>query len=168
MDNQQVTKEEIGWLAGIIDGEGTVGMYYQNKKKYHTINPSIEIVNTDPSILNKIMFILVRLDCTPYIQTKKHNVKLNPNWKLSYNLKIQKQIKLRRLIPIILPYLTGIKKYKADLILQFLLSRMNKGKPSNKDYTEYEHKLIDEFRNLRDYTLDTFNGEDIVQAYLKE
>ena len=31
MGNQQVTREEIGWIAGFIDGEGYLGIYmYRN------------------------------------------------------------------------------------------------------------------------------------------
>lgn len=149
MDNQQVTEVELAWLAGIIDGEGCVGMYNQNKRKgYHTVSPAIEIVNTDTELIEKVLDILIRLDCKPYIRGKNHNVKRKRTWKLAYNLKLQRMGKLLILLPRVIPYMTGIKRVKAEIMFQFILSRAGK----RTYYSEYELQLIDDFNSATSET----------------
>lgn len=69
MDNPQVTDFELGWLIGIIDGEGCFSLN-ENKSwggKYTYIIPSITIVNTKDEIIDKASSILKRLGIPTYV-----------------------------------------------------------------------------------------------------
>ena len=61
MGNQQATEAEIGWLAGIIDGEGHIGLSNQNSKKVRSVRVDLQIVNTDIKLIEKLVNILRKM-----------------------------------------------------------------------------------------------------------
>ena len=56
MGNQQ--ERHFGWLAGIIDGEGTITFQTYKHHNHIRITPFICIVNTDMKIINECNRIL--------------------------------------------------------------------------------------------------------------
>jgi len=101
-----------GYLSGLIDGEGWVGMTRSISKKSGNYNyvPSIVIGNTHKSILDTKEEIGVGNICFRKSKNKKHkNVFI---WTLSSN-------PIRAILPQIIPHLK-IKKKQAELICQYL------------------------------------------------
>ena len=50
-----ITLADLGWLAGIIDGEGTVSLSHGSNRSPHL---RVSIYNGDPAILDKVHAIL--------------------------------------------------------------------------------------------------------------
>ena len=53
-----VTDKDLGWLAGLFDGEGSICLQRAGKYKY----PRIDIVNTERKLLEKAQAILDQLE----------------------------------------------------------------------------------------------------------
>lgn len=56
MDNQQVTQADLGWLGGIIDGEGSIAVRWG--RKINQFSPRLQIYNTNPIIIQRCCNIL--------------------------------------------------------------------------------------------------------------
>src|SRR3990167_8672784 len=78
-DNQQAKATEIekAWLAGIIDGEGSVRIDYPRIQKAGQRNgsaqPGIVITNTDWAIIEKSVDICQRIGVSPHVTTRRPN-----------------------------------------------------------------------------------------------
>lgn len=101
--------EQIAYLAGIIDGEGTfyIGQEAKNCKSF---NSRIVVVNTSKSLIDWIHFTFGGM---VYSRT---NTK-NPNWKVKYEW-VCKKSEILLLCDMILPYLV-CKKKQAEIMIEF-------------------------------------------------
>lgn len=73
MDNQQLSSQyNIGWLAGIIDGEGCFQIAKQKRpNKTFYFRPQIVIGNTNVAIIENISKIAKELELPYYILTRE-------------------------------------------------------------------------------------------------
>lgn len=139
VDNQQATpsEAEIAWLAGIIEGEGSLGLNASKRKdrssvKIHVV---VRIYNTDAGIISKCVEILKGLNVGHYIQERNLGPTLKINGK-DYKARdpiLEIQVKKFQdayiLLQKIRPWMFGDKHLRASLMLQFLerrLERINK------------------------------------------
>lgn len=142
---REVKPEDIGWLAGIIDGEASITF---NKRRPETVNTnsivySIHIVNSDPMLIDKCMRIITQFDDgvgkEPLRLYKKNYkpgvVKSN---KPCYHIQIWRQGMLINLLEAVTPHLTE-KHLKAAKLLNFL--------KSHKKGTWYRDK-VDDYLNF--------------------
>jgi len=119
MDNQQVTDLELGWLAGIIDGEGSISMrVWPYKNKIHFV-VSIAVCNSSVELLNKVVDICSRLDVT-WHWTKKPRPE---NFLQCWDIETKKISHCHRILNHILPLLTS-KYEKAKLLQAFCIRRL--------------------------------------------
>ncbi len=102
-----LSSEEIGYIAGIIDGEGSLEIVGERTKRTYYYNPRMKITNTD---LRLMLWLKERLGgsfCSPKIcqsqRRKRYDYTLCSNG-------------LRLLLPKVLPYLV-IKAECANLLL---------------------------------------------------
>lgn len=137
MDNPQATDAELGWLAGIIDGEGWLGMSIETEHWYRigqntrqkSIKVEIKVTNCDPEIVVKTAQIMQKLGVNPYIRQPK--VELKANHKIHYEASTKRMAPVQRILQAIRPYLVGSKAERADLILRFIeLRQANPGVPN--------------------------------------
>jgi hypothetical protein len=113
------TVSELGWLAGIADGEGC--FYLALCKEGTKIKAAFAIANTNELIMKaakRIVSDLIgrekRYTILPYI--KKQGRGLNkPTW----SLQVSKQSELEMLCKALLPYLEG-KKHQAQTMLDYV------------------------------------------------
>lgn len=49
-----MTNEEIAWIAGIIEGEGTFGLRHNGRKTSKKLYPFLEIDMTDKDVIEKL------------------------------------------------------------------------------------------------------------------
>ena len=166
--NQQVRLDELAWLAGVIDGEGTINITKKlgSKKRARKDGTRkmnywvfLQVTNTNEQLILKVIEIMKKLNANPYVWEKKDTDK----WKKAYQLSLQRMVKVKRVVEKINPYLIA-KKRQAELVLKFIdsrLSKFQKGKGKTNPYTEEEMKWINEIKrlnhrgNLRDYMPDT-------------
>lgn len=135
-DNQQQTPTdgEIGWLAGIIEGEGSISLscWIRSKNSKPKIGTEIRIYNTDAGIIKKIVDILERLDCGYYINERQQKpMKTAEGSKYGgidpmLTICIKTLPEAYKLGKIIQPWLYGDKADRLDLMLQYLSRRLKK------------------------------------------
>jgi hypothetical protein len=171
MGNQQATDAELGWLAGIIDGEGWLGMSVETEHWYrlgyntrqYSIKVEIKVTNCDPEIIVKTSQIMQTIGVNPYI--RQPAVELKPNHKIHFEASIKRMAPVQRILLAIRPYLVGSKAERADLILRFIQLRTDnpgianpayadnargrRGPRTIKPYTEEEMHLVDQCRALQ-------------------
>ena len=109
---------ELAWLAGIIDGEGSVGVY---KTTQGTNIINISIVNSDEKILTKVEEILKRINV--FYCKYEHNNKKPKGYsktKPCYVITVRRKDEALFLAEIIEPFLVGAKKESILKMIVFL------------------------------------------------
>jgi len=148
MDNQQETLKvnlfELGWFAGFVDGEGAVGITKRNRMKrdktpFITYKPHLIITNTEYILIERMMYILDKMDVPYHISEKVENSKSNR--KTYWILSIDGQNRVMKVLPWLTPYLQSCKRHKAGLVMKYCNSR--KAHSRSKDgYTKEELDII--------------------------
>ncbi len=148
MDNQQVTLEELAWLAGIWDGEGSIGV--RLNRKIMQISPRIHVVNSNPKIICKVIEILEKLGVKPYVREKDKGAFPGSEkqvWQVGFDTLKHSKIVLDSLFE----HLVG-KKENAVLLLRFINSRLKNfrinGTNKEKAYTPEELETIAQIYEL--------------------
>lgn len=159
-----ITNEELAWLGGIIDGEGSVSIQATIRKNGNLILvPFITVVNSDQGIIDKCSDILNKLQIKHswYQRKTMVNRKTHDNPEPSTtmirdntcNMRVEKMNRVELLLRATSPFLFGIKKYKAQKVLEFINSRNNglitrneKGQIVRNKYTEEQIKIAGEVR----------------------
>ena len=171
MGNQQATDAELGWMAGIIDGEGWLGMCVGAEQAYrpthhtrqYSVTVDIKVTNCDPEIIVKAAQIMRKIGVNPYI--RQPHVELKVNHKPHYEVSVHRMGPVKRVIDAVLPYLTGTKLERAHLILRFMQlrdinpgtenpayangARGRHGPRTIKPYTAEELDLVEQCRALQ-------------------
>lgn len=186
MGNQHETPTErqLGWFAGILEGEGSLTLNVRNKKWKGWVGIGIDlqlqIVNTDGFIIEECANILRGIIKTeprimergiiPDRMTTDGTVWRQNKPMLIVGISKMNHIKL--VVDTIMPYMIGEKKARARIISKFIERRLtHKGEHTTKGqswYDGYDWALVKEFyqiskgklpekveRLVRDYTQTT-------------
>ncbi len=143
-DNQQVTDIEVGWLAGLIDGEGSFDL-----QSGHQWTPRIMITNTDQRIIDRAVEIIQRLGVGVYVWTQ---TKHNPRHKPIKRLAVRGIKRVHAFLPKIAPALIG-KRDQAEKLLNFTTERLSRPYHTNAD--DLGHRVQAELAVLRKGTSET-------------
>ncbi|MFY9457550.1 MAG: LAGLIDADG family homing endonuclease [Candidatus Spechtbacterales bacterium] len=110
-------KYKYGWLAGVIDGEGTITITRQFRVKSYSYRPEIHITNTNRELLQEASRLIESAT------GKKTNLFATSNGsnRPVYRVRLQDRKSCLKLLKLLLPYLVG-KKYQARVLLDFLSS----------------------------------------------
>jgi hypothetical protein len=138
-DNQQGTIPQIAWLAGLFDGEGSIGIYDRIARgKYTTWSMRLTLTNTNVVMLDHTKALLDKLGLAYYVQeNQKHG---NENWRPRWQMLFTGFSRCWFFLKLIRPHLVG-KAKEADLALEFLDSRMNTPTAST-PYSERDMEII--------------------------
>ena len=163
-----MVETDRAWLAGIIDGEGSLALFTNKVKDGSTkIKPVLNFVNTDMAIINKALSILEEAECTPYIVKRVHK---NTKHKDCVEVKATSTIQIEKWLLLVLPYLFGNKRAKAEILLRFVKRRMSRRAELKRNdlatYTEEDWQDFNEFRSSTT-TRETSIEDDIVSSYTK-
>lgn len=112
------SSEDLAWLAGILDGEGSVCLY---KNKGHYIS-NVVVTNTDDDILTEVERILQSLSIL-YRICSANTAKMvqdKPHLKPCYHITINRQLEQKGLLEYLLPYIRGEKKGKALRLIEWI------------------------------------------------
>ena len=146
MGNQQVTQIEIGWLAGFIDGEGYIGIsQYKTRNRRTSYSCAIQICNTDEAMILKAQKIIQKMGINPYIKADGYKLKNKESHKNVWTLKVHRMNKIIPILETVNPYLTGTKKERGELVLEYCQSRLQSFVPGShyNIMTEREAQIID-------------------------
>lgn len=109
----KLTKEQLGYIAGIIDGEGSICLHkciWKNKNGYF-YRPFVKIANSN---LDMLIWIKDKLNCGSIKKERANTDK----WKAMYILNFSANM-IREFLPILIDCLI-VKKKQALLLLEFL------------------------------------------------
>jgi len=163
-----VTETDRAWLAGIIDGEGSLSLFTNQEKDGSTkIKPVLNFVNTDMAIVNKALSILEEAGCSPYIVKRTSK---NPRHSDVIEVKASSTVQIEKWLLLVLPYLFGIKKQKGEILLRFIRRRMAKrAEVGRNDLATYSQEDWNDYHEFRSSTTtrEAAIADDIVSSYVK-
>lgn len=138
---------DLAWLAGIWDGEGSIALFtHKEKNGSIKICPTVCVVNTDISIINKVRKILEELGCNFVLQeTQPKNSRHSIKWTLT--TRNQKYIIL--FLEAVIPYLYSIKRQKAEILLDYTTRRVEKTKRILHGTTPYDKEDWSSFHQFQ-------------------
>jgi hypothetical protein len=138
-DNQQATPTdgEIAWLAGIIEGEGTLMMSLWMRNENRSTKPKvglqIKIYNSDAGIMRKAAEILEKLSVGFHLGEREMKPMRKPDGEGHYmpndpmlTATISQMAMVRRVLVAVRPWLFGSKAARADLMMRFMERRFAK------------------------------------------
>jgi hypothetical protein len=128
---------ELGWLSGIIDGEGNLGLFKETRKNFKagvTYKPRLNISNTDINIINKCRDIIGYGSIIPHNHKKRISIGQKPCWILDVSSN-----GLRDLFPKI--RLIAKEKQKQLLLKAMVILSNHKGKKNPR--TDAEIKRLE-------------------------
>lgn len=128
MDNQQERLElNMQWFTGFFEAEGWISLMNTKRiekgLKIYRYVPTCGISNTDFSILNGIKDLFYRngIEYQSYVRKPRKK-----NYKLGWQIHISGMKKCIKFLELILPYMIGEKKEKAQKILDFCIQGKSK------------------------------------------
>jgi len=157
MENPQVSDIKIGWLSGIIEGEGSIIMAISRVEKRVQYAPRVTITNTDPGIIWETTQVLEALGCGYHIGHRDAGVGHHGDRAL-WDVVVCRLISLEKLLKAVIPWLHGSKKARGMLVLSFVCKRIpkiQKGTSKDRAYTPDEISDAERFRNFNDRTRDS-------------
>ncbi len=129
---ETVSEAELGWLAGLLDADGTIAYSVRRKHKgYLGMDLSVSWYNTDGGIVRKAVDVLNKIGVEPYISEAHRNVEKErgTTWlkkdKTYLTVRLHKQSSMRIILHAIYPYLAGEKRHRAYLVLRLLDKKKN-------------------------------------------
>lgn len=131
LDNQQRRLIEIGYLCGLMDGEGTFTISKSNKRKNgkHNLHPYFQMSMRDLPTIDRAAGIIRELGIGCYVYHKGKGA--------THVLHCGGYKRLSQLLPIVIPYLVE-KKERADLVLSYVQRR--KDLPRNTPYSVHDYQ----------------------------
>lgn len=120
----EMEERRMAWLAGFVDGEGTITLCRINecKAKNRTVHirPIFQIVNTNYASLQECQTILEHISGRkPPIHSKSMAGTRLAHWKDSFQIQIVKQQDVKKICQALIPYLI-VKKLQAELLVKFV------------------------------------------------
>ncbi len=133
--NNIVLKDtECAWLAGIIDGEGSIGLSKIERGNKTFIAPVITITNTNKPLMDKV--------CAVYPNGNIYSRQRESNLKICYDWQLSKVNDVSNFLEQIFPFLAA-KRDKAEVVLRFCKYRMQK-----KPYSDKELQFYNQLKDL--------------------
>lgn len=137
-DNQQERLALLGYLAGIIDGEGWIGLAQSKNQEMrcgYTVTPQISIHMVGKDAIDHIDSVFVQVGLPSY----SIHLRTSSRWSIRG---------FKRVTPVLdtlLPYL-HIKRRQAELILEYRDARL--ARHHHSDPSERELGIVSEIRAL--------------------
>ncbi len=134
IDNQQerLSEAELGWIAGIIDGEGSITINVNST--HRSVYPRIWISSSDKEIINKSADILGKIKVKFSSKWKQPKGNRRPH---GYIVVITVK-RVKKVLELLTPYLTA-KLPHARYLIEFCKIRMSL--PYGHSYTKRELEL---------------------------
>ena len=142
MDNQRGKNDgELNWLAGIVEGEGSIGVNFGQKGPSIGFFPHVMLGNSDLSMMEEALRILHAHGVSGHLAHRNHlRGKL-----LMHHLQLTGMRRVAAFLDLLLPFMrTTNKRTDAVLAREFIQSRLSREK-----YHGYLEREIEIFQELR-------------------
>lgn len=154
------TEAELGWFAGMLEGEGCITFFKQARKRGgFDIITGAQITNTDINIMNKLVEVLEKEGLSWFLRNKKVYSK---NHTQCFYIECRQQAMLKKSLERFIPYMFGDKKSKASLVLHYLSKREQDSRDQGKFNTRYSKDDLSMIP--RGHTLSSHRDEDMVHT----
>ena len=110
---RQLSEADAAWLAGFIDGDGSIGLAGRNQSN-HWYRPTVQIGQAYPLVLLHIIALVGSGKVEPHSKRDFYNLKYGP-------------VVLRWLLPQLVPHLI-IKRQQAEILLEYMAHCKYQGK----------------------------------------
>ncbi len=151
---QETIEVDKAWLAGVIEGDGSIGMGFHlfkspNLIKRFAVKPTISFSNQDGLLIERVVHLLAALSGkNPRIREVPSG---SERGRSSMWVALTGMESVQSVLQAIMPYLQGEKAARARLLHQFIASRMERHKgrgplASRTPYNEEELLLIQQCR----------------------
>lgn len=143
MDNQQAI--DYSYLGAVIDTDGSLYLLHQKirgGKGYY--KPGISFVNTNPVFLKEIDRLLTLYRLPHYVGKPRHNENGFNKKKKVGMISVLGWKRVGRVLPALLPFIRA-KKYQAELLLELVEQRIEKG---HAPYDAEDMRLIHKVREM--------------------
>ena len=134
---------DLAWLAGILEGEGTITL---GKHKVRvSYNPIVSFSNTDEAIIREGQRIIAEIGSVPTtLSVENSRIGKKPIWRVQ----VTSFDGVERVLAAVLPYMKSAKCDKAALLLQFVRERQGKKRLGGlaRCYTSQEIHLAEVIR----------------------
>lgn len=135
-----LTPMETGWLAGIIDGEGSLGIYRVGRNH----SAGLQIISTDECLMNEVDRLVAKLGIQkPSRRYACTRCTRGQYWKLSVNRKRQLEVILTAVREGLI-----LKAPQADLVLSFCAKRYHRWNPPTKSDRAAIMDMADQCKQL--------------------
>jgi hypothetical protein len=134
---KRIKDTDLAWLAGIIDGEGSLYFIDKRKSKEQTrgwICVGANIASCDADMIEEISKIYYRLGLRFWFSLHKNNER-NPNWNLALGIQTSGLNNVKKLLISVYPYLVN-KRPLARFLLEYINWRQDKGFGGNRKYID--------------------------------
>ena len=133
---KETSQLELGWLAGIIDGEGSVTVV----KRGQCFVPVLKMTNTSKKLIDKYCEILDKLD----ISYQCYGRQKHGNRKYQWEVCVEGRPRVFKALQLIKGLLVA-KETQAEKVIQWIESR---GVNLRGSYTEEQLQLVTDIRKL--------------------
>ena len=148
-----ISRESFGWLAGIIDGEGCIGVLREKREGGWVYAIAVTVANTSPWTITTTTKLLQELGFRPtvYRSTPNSHTK-NPG----YQVRISAKQEVRGLLEMLRTLLVG-KLDEVEMALWYL----------RRSCTNGQHKITDEERFVLDSLSEVKTNAGVVPLTLR-
>ena len=158
---------DIGWLVGIIDGEGCFTLNVKNTSLGKGYYPTVQITNTNDAIIKKAADVFRELGIAPYIYTR-----MPKTGKVYFRLEVAGLKRVKRFMDVFGP-LFECRRHQCDTLRKYVDLRLSK--TSHAPLTEAEHRLADELKQANNRTRessetntpDPLPGAEMIESALR-
>lgn len=147
---------DLAYLAGLIDGEGYIGISSNAQKTRKQYTPRVTITNTNVALINEVRRILDNESIAYHVMD--WDARLDSQ-KVRYTVEANGFRRALKLLFIIEPYLVA-KRQQAQFVLAWLWSRLTHGSGFTRvPYTDSETALVEAVKELN------HKGREILREY---
>lgn len=139
LGNQQ---ERLAFLAGLVEGEGTITIQRSNVRRNgkHNLLPLLQVANSNETLVDFTVQLMRTLDVSPYVYWRKQKAAAR-----SATVHVGGYKRCGRLLTLLAPYLVS-KRPQAELVLAMCIRRQNLPKCS--PYTAEDLEAVERIRVL--------------------
>lgn len=150
MDNHAGNRDFVlGYVCGMVDGEGTIGIHRGSIKYDQHFKAVIKIYNTNPDIVQAVHQYLEILEIPHHIRKAIPRIGTKV-YKPLYSLTIEGFKRVKTALEILVQGLAG-KKLQAELLLEICNLRLNTpmtGGNQNRLWTSQQLELVAKIKEL--------------------
>jgi len=143
IDTENLSEFELGYIAGFVDGEGTISVTKQGREDGLTLHPLIRISGTDGDVVGKMASWFNKSVNGPYGKDA-YEEKRDGNRRDYYSFEIRTWRGVLNILEGICDRLI-VKRKQASLVKELCQIRLDN---YGEDYTERELELVERIREL--------------------